>query len=53
MDWASKAAEVYNRLEAEGLNPEDFHNLGIARDLAKGEDWAAAKVLNKWIGVLA
>lgn len=48
-ELGARVHAVRERLEEEGLNPEDYHNLGIARDLVREVDWADALVMNKWI----
>lgn len=45
-----KVGRVHDRLESEGLNPEDYHCLGIVRELNRGNTtWESARVMNRWI----
>lgn len=44
-------AGVWARLIAEGRNPDDYHNLGIVRELMRGNTtWEDARIMNRWIG---
>ena len=44
-----KVRAVWDRLVVEGLDPRDYHYLGIVRDLDRGVEWSDALVMNRWI----
>ena len=45
-----KVSRVHDLLESEGLNPEDYHRLGIVRELNRGNTtWEDARKMNRWI----
>lgn len=54
-EWApltetEKLTRVYDLLYAEGRNPEDYHCLGIVRELNRGNTtWESARVMNRWL----